>query len=333
MTQRASLLPWQEQNWAHLTAYRAQNRIPQALLVIGKKGLGKQQLVRQFANALLCNQPLEDGFPCGCCSGCLLFQAETHPDCLHIKPNEGKTVIAISQIRNLIARLALKPQFDTYRVVIVSPADEISVGAANAFLKYLEEPTERTTLILVTDKPAKLPLTIISRCQKLTVRAPDKEMFFAWLKERGPDISDAVATTLFGLAQGAPLLALSHLNDQALALRNECFQDWLALAQQQAHPVMVAEKWLKLPESQLIFWLSSWLIDLIKCYYQIAAEALYNPDLSHSLHALSQRLEPKKLYKLYDLLLTSRQYLHTQINKQLMFEEILIQWHELNQDK
>ncbi len=333
MTKDAMRLPWQQKNWMHLAAYRTQNRIPQALLVIGNKGLGKRQLVRQFANSLLCNQPQDDSFPCGRCSGCLLFQADTHPDFLHIKPNEGKTVIAISQIRGLIAQLALKPQFETYRVVIVSPADALSTGAANAFLKYLEEPTERTTLILVTDKPAKLPLTIVSRCQKLMVTAPDKAMFLAWLKGHSPDISETVAATLFGLAQRTPLLALSYLNGQVLALRNECFRDWLALAEQQAHPIVIAENWLKLPEPQLIFWLSSWLIDLIKCYYQTGVDGLYNPDLSHSLQTLALRLGPKKLYKLYDLLLKNRENSQAQLNKQLMFEELLIQWYELNQDK
>lgn len=333
MTQGADLLPWQQKSWAHLVSCRIQKRIPQALLIIGKKGLGKQQLARQFASSLLCTRPLDNGFPCGGCSGCLLFHAETHPDYFYIKPDEGKKVIAISQIRSLLAQLSLKPQFEAYRVVIVSPADEISIGAANAFLKYLEEPTERTVLILMTDKPSKLPLTILSRCQRLMITPPDKNTFFAWIKERSPHVSDADAAQLFSLTQGAPLMALSYLNSQALSLRNDCFRDWLALANQQAHPVVVAENWFKLPESQLIFWISSWLIDLIKCSYQIGADGLYNSDLSHSLQVLSQRLEPKKLYKLYDLLLTSRQDLHTQINKQFMFEGILIQWFELNQDK
>jgi DNA polymerase-3 subunit delta' len=115
-----------------------------------------------------------------------------------------------------------------------------------------------------------------------------------------------------------------------LALRNECFGAWMALSRQQAHPVVIAESWCKLSESTLIFWISSWIIDLIKCYYRVGLDGLYNPDLNNELQRLSRQLEPKKLYKLYDLLLKSRQYLHTQINRQLMFEEILIQWFELN---
>ena len=105
------------------------------------------------------------------------------------------------------------------------------------------------------------------------------------------------------------------------------------IAKQRRHPVIIAEDWHKLPESPLIFWITSWIIDLIKCSYQIKADWLYNPDLKEPLQELSRRLELKDLYKLYDLLLTRRQLLNTQINKHTMFEEILIKWFELNLSK
>jgi DNA polymerase-3 subunit delta' len=135
---------------------------------------------------------------------------------------------------------------------------------------------------------------------------------------------------LSGLAQGAPLLMLEYAHDETLILRNKCFNAWIAIAKHQNHPVIIAEEWYKLPEAPLIFWITSWIIDLIRCFYQVKTENLYNPDLNEPLQELSQQLELKGIYKLYDLLLNSRQRLGTQINKQLMFEEILIQWSELN---
>ena len=116
-------------------------------------------------------------------------------------------------------------------------------------------------------------------------------------------------------------------------MRNECFDAWMAIAKQLKSPVIIAEDWHKLPASPLIFWVTSWIIDLIKCFYHTNVENLYNPDLNRQLQELSQQLELKGLYKLYDLLLAGRQRLDTQINKQLLFEEILIQWHELNRSK
>lgn len=330
MTAATPLLPWQQHDWHHLSNYLLQKRIPQALLIIGNKGLGKQQLANQFAFALLCTQPLDNGLCCGRCDSCLLIKAETHPDFIQIKPDESKKSIAIDQIRSLISQLTLKPQFEAYRVVIVNPADLMNIRSANAFLKCLEEPTERTVILLITDKPTRLPVTIISRCQKLAVTKPDKADVITWLKQQAVQENPEL---LSSLAQGAPLLALSYAKEGTLTLRNDCFKAWMAIANQRSHPVIIAEGWLKLPESPLIFWMTSWIIDLIRCYYQSGLDSLYNPDLKEALQVLSQRLELTGLYKLYDLLLQCKQNLDTQINKQMMLEEILIQWAELNRGK
>jgi len=335
MTVPSRLLPWQQHLWEHLCGYIAQKRIPQALLITGNKGLGKQQLANQFAVALFCAAPQANGMACGVCSSCLLVNADTHPDYIRIEPEEAGKSITIGQIRSLITRLALKPQFETYRVVIINPADKTNNAAANAFLKCLEEPTERTLVILISEKPAKLPATIISRCQKLAVATPDKEIVVDWLAEtlqRKADADNTLRSNV-ALAQGAPLLALDYANDGTLTIRNECFNAWMEIAKQRKSPVIIAEDWIKLPESPLIFWMTSWIIDLIKRFYHPEVENLYNPDLSEQLQELSQQLELKGLYKLYDLLLASRQRLDTQINKQLLFEEILIHWYELNRSK
>jgi len=325
-----SILPWQQQDWDHLCDYRMQNRVPQALLITGNKGMGKQHLANQFAFSLLCAKPQDNGLGCGHCDSCLLLNAETHPDFIQIRPDEPGKAISIGQIRSLVNRLTLKPQFESYRVVIVNPADLMNNAAANAFLKCLEEPTERTLMLLITDKPAHLPATIISRCQKLAVAKPDKETAFAWLKQQNVDTLQCNASALLGLAQGSPLLALDYANDGTLTLRNDCFKAWMDIAKQRRHPAIIAEDWHKLPESPLIFWITSWIIDIIKCCYQLKAGWLYNPDMKEPLQELSQQLELKELYKLYDLVLTSRQRINTQINKHTMFEEILIKWFELN---
>ena len=328
-----SVLPWLQQNWDHLCEYKIQNRVPQALLITGNKGLGKQHLANQFVFSLLCAKPLDNGFGCGHCDRCLLLHAETHPDFIQIRPDEPGKAITIGQIRSLINRLTLKPQFESYRVVIINPAELMNNAAANAFLKCLEEPAERTVILLITDKPSRLPATIVSRCQKLSVAKPDKEIVLAWLKQQDVETLQSNVSTLLGLAQGSPLQALDYANDGSLTLRNDCFQAWIDIAKQRKHPVNIAENWQKLPESPLIFWITSWIIDMIKCCYQTKADWLYNPDLKKQLQELSKQMELKELFKLYDLMLITRQRLNTQINKQTMYEEILIKWFELNLSK
>jgi len=328
-----SVFPWQQHNWDHLCDYRIQNRVPQALLITGNKGLGKQHLANQFGFSLLCAKALDNGFGCGHCDRCLLLNAETHPDFIQIRPDEPGKAITIGQIRSLINRLTLKPQFESYRVAIINPAELMNNAAANAFLKCLEEPAERTVILLITDKPTRLPATIVSRCQKLAVAKPDEEVVLAWLKEQNIEKLQCNVSTLLDLAQGSPLQALDYANDGSLTLRNDCFQAWMDIAKQRKHPVNIAENWQKLPQSPLIFWITSWIIDMIKCCYQTKADWLYNPDLKKHLQELSKQMELKELFKLYDLMLITRQRLNTQINKQTMYEEILIKWFELNLSK
>lgn len=292
------LYPWQTKNWDHLSEYIAQNRIPSGLLISGNKGLGKNQLAANFAEHLLCVTA------CGKCNQFLLVKAGTNPDFFHVRSEEPGKNISVSQIRNLISNLTLKPQFDAYRVVIVSPADKMNNAAANAFLKCLEEPPERTVIILVTESPRKLPATIISRCQKLVVETPDKKITIDWLSEKlnGKSFDERN----IALAGGSPLLALDFINKEILKLHDKCFNEWNEIQ----NPVIVAEEWFKLTDVPLLKWATSWTINLIKSEHKV---------------------ESKKLYKLYDLLLESQKLFDTQINKQLMFEEILIKWSEINQ--
>lgn len=321
--------PWQQQSWAELSAYRQQDRVPQALLIAGKAGMGKLHLAQLFAQSLLCIKPLDTGLACGHCPSCLLLHAETHPDFMHITPEEAGKAITIAQIRQLIGRLTLKPQFDNYRVVLVEPADALNTAAANAFLKCLEEPAERTVMVLISAQPTRLPATIRSRCQRHNLAQAEPGLVADWLHQQG-----VVADTapLLSLALGAPLLALHYAQTGVLAMRNECFKTWLGLAKQQLLPVKVAEDWVKLPEAPLLFWITSWLSDIIKCCYLMTGDKLYNPDLHAPMQSLSQQLDIKSLYALYDLLLLSKQRLSTQINKQTLFEEILIKWLELNRN-
>jgi len=330
MTNIKHSLPWLEGHIQHLKHYIHQGRIPQALLLTGHKGFGKQYLAEHFAKSLLCfNRQADSGY-CGQCQSCILFDAKTHPDYIFRAPEEAGKVIGVDVIRQLTAKLALKPQFDSHRVVVINPADSLNKASANAFLKYLEEPTERTSLILITDKPAKLLATIKSRCQKLFIDAADKAIVKTWLQQQG--ISEN-ADLLLNLAQGSPLLAKEFFDSGLLDQRFEFFNHWLKVAKLDETPVEVAEKWHKLDKTiinLLLFWLISWVTDMIKLNYQQPVNKIINQDFTADLQELAKRLDLKQLYKYYDLLLLNQKRFDTQLNKQLMFEEILIQWSQLN---
>jgi DNA polymerase-3 subunit delta' len=323
-------LPWLQSSWSQLNRYIIENRIPQALLMIGKNGMGKRFLAEYYAQSLLCSSQQSSQDFCGQCQSCLLFKAKTHPDFIFIESNEPGKAIGISVIRQLITRLELKPQFEGYRVVVINQAESLNNAAANAFLKYLEEPTERTCLVLITHSPSKLPATILSRCQKLVLSVPDKAGLAEWLNQQG--IIDNHELIL-NLSQGSPLLAKQFAQTDLINLRAQCFEQWLKLSNLADNFVEIADQWNKLEKKEidfLLFWLISWVIDVMKLAYQQQANNLFNPDLRSSLQDLAQKLNLKELYNYYDLLLVSQNSLDKQLNKQLMFEQILIHWLKLN---
>lgn len=324
------IYPWQQSIWRHLLGYIEQQRIPQALLLTGTAGLGKRHLADVYAAALLCRTPAAQGAACGSCAACKLFQAKTHPDYLSIEPDEPGKAIGIDKIRQLIVKLALKPQFEAYRLAILQPADSLNTASANAFLKCLEEPSERTCFILISDQPSKLPATIRSRCQTINFAAADNAVARDWLAQQG--VKEDV-DQLLTMAQGAPLLAKQYAEQRFIQLRREYFESWLQIAHGKGNLLAVAEQWQKqetIELSVLLAWFCSWIMDMVKLAHGIDSAAIDNPDFKNPLQALVKRLELKHLYQYYDTVLGSRSQLATQVNKQLLTERLLIDWSQLN---
>ncbi len=325
-----AVYPWQQAVWEHLLGYVRQQRIPQALLITGPTGIGKRCLADAFARSLMCQSPLADHSACGRCHSCNLLAAQTHTDYLLVEPDEPGKAIGIDKIRQLIVKLALKPQFETYRVVIITPADQLNTASANAFLKCLEEPTERTCQILLTEKPSRLPATIRSRCQTVQCSSPDRKIAGDWLKQQGVKEDTDL---LLSLSQGAPLVAKAYAERDLLAIRKAYFDAWLQIAEGKQNLVALAELWQKsdsLDLPTLFRWMLSWVADLIKLLHGADANSLQNPDIKNPLQAVAERLELKSLYGFYDSLLTAQSQLSTQLNKQLMLEQILVDWTQLN---
>lgn len=323
------IYPWLQTPWQQLLGYLHQQRIPQALLVSGVAGLGLRQLVDQFAASLLCHQP-RDHQACGQCRSCKLLAADSHPDFIVVEPDEPGKAIGIDKIRQLIVKLALKPQFETQRLVIIQPADRLNTASANAFLKCLEEPSERTSIVLLSDAPHRLPATIRSRCQKMICPLPDSAVAISWLRQQGVGED---AELLLRLAQGAPLLAKQYAEQNLSGLRQDCFERWLKLGQGKLALSAQAEQWLKqdgLELSGLLSWMASWISDIVKYAHGGEAEQSQNPDLKKPLQALAERLELQRLHRFYDALLLARSQLTTQVNPQLLLEHILVDWTQLN---
>ncbi|GAB4372837.1 MAG: DNA polymerase III subunit delta' [Deltaproteobacteria bacterium] len=147
-----------------LRRYLEAGQVPAGLLFHGEEGVGKETAALAFSAALLCRSP-SGGDACGECPDCRLFGAGSHPNFLRVGPENLS--IPIDGIRRLQEELSLKSFSDRPRIALIHPADRMTIQAANALLKTLEEPPPSSHLLLVAHRISRLPVTIVSRCQKV----------------------------------------------------------------------------------------------------------------------------------------------------------------------
>jgi DNA polymerase-3 subunit delta' len=227
------IAPWLRTTWAELWARRQADRMPHALLLAGPQGLGKRTFASALMQALLCEQPGTEGFACGHCRACRLLAAQTHADGIRITfglRDNGKlrTEIIVEQIRALCESITRTAGRGGWRVVLIDPADALNRNAANALLKTLEEPEAKVLIVLLADQPGRLPATIISRCQRIVITLPSRDLALNWLKQQG--IDDRVASESLALADGNPGEALGLAAPAARERLDEVVTDIEAIA-------------------------------------------------------------------------------------------------------
>ena len=137
-------------------------RIAHSYLFCGTRGTGKTTIAKIFAKAVNCENP-QDGSPCGECPSCRAIGADAS---LNVVEMDAASNNGVDDIRNIIDQVAYSPTQGKYRVYIIDEVHMLSTAAFNALLKTLEEPPSYAIFILATTEPNKLPVTILSRCQR-----------------------------------------------------------------------------------------------------------------------------------------------------------------------
>jgi len=317
--------PWHASPWSSLT--QRLDLLPHALLLYGQPGLGMRTFAFRLARTLLCAQPATAAEACGRCQGCLLLAAGSHPDIAVVEPLEDKTGIAIDQIRELGSFLSLRPHTATRKVVVISPAEAMTLSAANSLLKMLEEPPLGRVIILVTSHPARLPATIRSRCTRILFKPPSESDGLGWLQAR-PEMKEQHAS-LLRRAAGAPLLAIELAQEGFLENRKQLLQDLSALRSGQEQPSACAVRWKNLGTTRCLAWLYSYVSDLIKMNLGVSeASRLANPELTTNNNKLC--IENNGLYNLLDVINESYKQLSGPLDHLLLLEDILIRWARLS---
>lgn len=210
-------LPWQQALLKQILSLKQQSRLPHAILIEAKSEQVGAPFIWHLTMLLLCNdnQSID---PCGQCQSCSLMISNTYPDFSFVTlAQDSKTKkisknIKIEQIRNLIHEVYLTRRYDNLKVAVIHPAEKMSIGGANSILKTLEEPAPYSLIVLLTHNKGKVPVTIRSRCQVLTLDHPDKKMALDWLEQQGLNAEDSKQYLDF--STGDPLLALNLHSDR-----------------------------------------------------------------------------------------------------------------------
>jgi DNA polymerase-3 subunit delta' len=231
------------------------------LLIHEAPGAGGDWLAKWAASLVLCQNVAQA--PCGSCRGCHSVATRQHPDLVVLQPIEESKQIRIEQIRELSEELALTAHQGSYKVAVITPADTLNRFAANALLKTLEEPPARTLIMLVVTQPSRLPATILSRCQRVRVRAPGRKEAVSWLEaSRGPGDWNAVLDTL----GEAPMLA-AEVDPKALVeVGREVRRTLEEATTGGGDPVATAERWSRAELPLRLRCIENWLTERIRAH-------------------------------------------------------------------
>ena len=199
-------------------------RIHHAFLFTGARGVGKTSAARILAKALNCDEGLSDQ-PCGICSSCTEITAGQGLDVIEI---DGASNTGVDDVRELRENIRYLPNRSRFKIFIIDEVHMLSTNAFNALLKTLEEPPEHAKFIFATTEPHKIPITILSRCQRFDFR----KIPLARVASRMREISDAEQLTISDHSlslvarqgEGSMRDALSTL-DQVIAFSGEQVDD------------------------------------------------------------------------------------------------------------
>ena len=204
----------------------ASKRIAHAFMLTGVRGVGKTTTARIVARALNCIG--EDGkrseptiTPCGVCGPCVAIAESRHPDVFEM---DAASRTGIDDIREIIEGTRYLPAEARYKVYIIDEVHMLSKNAFNGLLKTLEEPPPHVKFIFATTEIRKVPVTVLSRCQRFDLRRIPAETLIAHIKsvaaEEGFAVADDALAIVARAAEGSVRDALSIL-DQALALAED----------------------------------------------------------------------------------------------------------------
>jgi len=303
-------------------------RLPHALLLRGREGIGKLAFAEAVARALLCESPDEAGRACGKCVTCGWMEQGSHPDFRRLVPEsvaqpveaeqggekKASEQIQIGQVREIGDFIVMTSHRGGAKVVLIHPAEALNANAANALLKNLEEPPPRTYFLLVAHRWHQLLPTIRSRCEQVVLAAPSQAEARDWLgRQKLRDADLALAQ-----AGGAPLLAAKF--DEDYWRQREALLT--AITSPGFDSLSAAEQLRETVPALVVGWLQKWAFDLVS--HKVTGRVRYNPDLAEAVATTAARLDLIEALRFQRSMVRLQRIVSHPLNTRLFLEQLLL---------
>lgn len=338
------LYPWQYRMWQQIRRTTALKT--HALLLKGRKGIGKLAFACHLAKSLLCEQITAEQSACGKCASCNWFEQGAHPNFYLMTPDaliessgeaspESSSMdkqdvdtaqsrkklsqhITIEQVRALNNFVYLSGHQDGLKVILIHPAEAMNGAAANALLKKLEEPPSNVLFILVAHRLQDVLPTIRSRCQQITLPIPDTATARNWLIQQGIEHADIC----LALAGASPLQAAAFSHHDYFSQHADFIRQISLPAS--FDPISLASRLHKLDLPEIVSWLQKWCYDLVS--FCTTGKIRYHVQQETVIRKLVATADPTLLISFWRNLITSQQLSRHPLNAKLFLEEMLLSY-------
>lgn len=314
---------------ASIKAALSHGRLAHAYLFHGEAHIGKALTAMRLAQALNCERlyPADDQDSCGLCRSCVQIVARTHPDFVVIEPDQELAVpqIKIEQVRDLEHQFIYRPLIGERKICLIDDADRLTIGAANALLKTLEEPPGHGLFILISSRPQALPITIRSRCQSLRFSPPaHTQIEAALILKRELPPSDTRFLALF--TEGRIGEALTLDLDALRARQRECLDLVAPAALTSITSILTSAESLAKADRgvEVLTWLRRWIRDLVIVLVGGDREHLLHLDQVEQLHRYAQQADVGLLLDLLNEIERTEQQATRHLNVHMALETILL---------
>ncbi|KGJ87695.1 DNA polymerase III subunit delta' [Colwellia psychrerythraea] len=323
------MLPICREKQVQLSRQYQQNTLAHAIILQGIAGTGKDALAKWLIELLICQQPIatndsvDEGSisqACGQCKACLLKNSGSHPDHL-LLTSENKT-LGVDDIRRGNAFLEKTAHLGLVKTILIPQGQLMTIAAANALLKTLEEPSANSYIVLITDDLECLLPTIVSRCAVYAIRPMVGAALLAQLKISSNNqllLSNAEnnvitvnSTAFINLSQ------LPELTDEVIFQEfqdfNEYFLDYLAYGQSESKVLSQL-----IDNKHALRWLEKIICNLVRQSYLTS-------DSNKAEAVAHQKIPVQLLNQVYQAIISSHKLIksYTQTNRQFVGEQLLM---------